>query len=183
MADRGIDVYMADASVPGPPVKNARFHFQPKFLGVVEDEKNMRLDTLCASVDKSLQGDRLLQMDIEGAEFRVLLDASDETLQSFRIMVIEFHHLTRMFAAFPLTMIRAVFEKLLRFHHVVHIHPNNECGATVRGGIAIPPVMEFTFYRKDRAELDPGRKLEFPHPLDRDNLSKYPSVVLPECWR
>lgn len=143
----------------------------------------MRLDSLCASVDRSRPGDRLLQMVIEGAEFRVLLDASDETLKSFRIMVIEFHHLTRMFAAFPLTMIRAVFEKLLRFHNVVHIHPNNVCGATVRGGIAIPPVMEFTCYRKDRAEIDPNRRLQFPHPLYWDNISKFPPVVLPECWR
>jgi hypothetical protein len=36
--------------------------------------------------------------------------------------------------------------------------------------IKIPPVMEFTFYRKDRAEIDINKKLVFPHPLDNDNL-------------
>lgn len=183
MAERGMQVYMVDASVAEPPVAHPRFHFQKKFLDVFEDEQNMRLDALCAAIAPEHVGERILQMDIEGAEYRVLLDASDETLQSFRIMIVEFHHLDRMYAAFPFRMIRATFHKLLRFFRVVHIHPNNVCRARVRNDIEIPPVMEFTFYRKDRAFLAPDKKLQFPHPLDRDNLPKLPSVALPVCWR
>ncbi len=183
MAERGMEIYMADASVDGPPVQCPRFHFYKKFLDVFDDERNMRIDTLCARIASEQLGDRMLQMDIEGAEYRVLLDASDEVLRSFRIMIIEFHNLDRMFAAFPLKIIRATFQKLLRTHHIVHIHPNNVCPPRVRGEIAIPPVMEFTFYRKDRAELDVGRKLQFPHALDRDNLPHVRSHVLPACWR
>jgi len=182
VADRGCDIFMADASVDGPPVNHPRFHFVKKFVDVFEDDRNMRLDTICAAIGREYAGDRLLQMDIEGAEYRVLLDASDETLESFRIMAIEFHHLTRMFAAFPFAMIRATFQKLLRFHYVVHIHPNNVCRPTVRGNISIPPVMEFTFLRKDRAKLDPSRRPTLPHPLDRENVSGIPAVPLPDCW-
>ena len=163
MADLGIDVLMADASVDGPPVKNAHFHFQSKFVDVFENGSNLRLDTLCESVVVDSDGDRILQMDIEGAEYRVLLDLSDETLRSFRIMVIEFHQLDQMFAKFPLQIIQATFLKLLRYHHVVHIHPNNVARPTIRGDIAIPPVMEFTFYRRDRAVLLSDQKREFPH--------------------
>jgi hypothetical protein len=36
MAERGIEVYMADLSVDGPPVQHPRFHFQKKFLYVVD---------------------------------------------------------------------------------------------------------------------------------------------------
>lgn len=183
MADRGIEVLMADASVDGPPVENARFHFQQKFVDVFEDDMNVRLDTLCGTQAVDKDGDRILQMDIEGAEYRVLLDLSDETLKSFRIMVIEFHHLDRMFAKFPLRIIQATFMKLLRHHHVVHIHPNNVAGPTTRGNIVIPPVMEFTFYRKDRATVLSDQKMDFPHELDRDNLANRPSLVLPHCWR
>lgn len=183
MADRGCEIFMADASVDGPPIDHPRFHFVKKFVDVFEDSQNLRLDTLCAAIGAEHSGDRLLQMDIEGAEFRVLLDASDETLKSFRIMAIEFHHLTRMFAKFPLSLIRATFQKLLRFHHVVHIHPNNVCGPTVRGNVSIPPVMEFTFYRKDRAKLDPSQRLLLPHSLDRDNVQGLSTVPLPECWK
>lgn len=184
LAERGIEVYMADASVAGPPIDNPRFHFTRKFLDVFEDDQNMRLDTLIASMESShAAGDRILQMDIEGAEFRVLLDASDAALASFRIMAIEFHHLTRMFAKFPFSVIKATFQKLLRTHYIVHIHPNNVCSATVRGNVAIPPVIEFTFYRKDRAILEPNRRLTFPHPLDRNNFTQLPPVPLPAIWQ
>lgn len=183
MAKRGLHVFMVDASVDGPPERNDRFHFEKKNLDVFEDESNMRLDTLCASIPPELDGDRILQMDIEAAEYRVLLDASDEVLKSFRIMTIEFHHLTRLFGKFQYGIIKAAFDKLQRFHHIVHIHPNNVCWPTIRGGLVIHPVMEFTFHRKDQATLDTDTKLTFPHPLDADNLPNLPTQILPECWR
>lgn len=130
----------------------------------------------------SLDGDRVLQMDIEAAEYHVLLDVSDETLKRFRIMVIEFHRLNRIFSRFQFDVIKATFDKLLRFHHVVHIHPNNVSRSVIKRGLEVPPVMEFTFHRKDRTELDGNAHLEFPHPLDADNVSSRPSVRLPELW-
>ncbi len=183
MAQRGMEIYMADASVAAPPIEHPRFHFHKKFLDVFEDGENMRLDTLCASIAPEHTGDRILQMDIEGAEYRVLLDASDETLKSFRIMLVEFHYLDHMFAAFPFGLIKAAFQKLLRFHRVVHIHPNNVSGPRVRDNVEIPPVMEFTFYRNDRVVHEADRELCFPHPLDKDNLPDLPGVILPACWR
>lgn len=183
MAKLGIDVIMADASVAGPPEENACFHFHQKYVDVFEDEHNIRLDSLCASNGAQGKDDLILQMDIEGAEYRVLLDTNVETLKRFRIMVIEFHLLDRMFARFPFHMIRAVFQKLLQFHNVVHIHPNNGFKPVTRSGLDIPPVMEFTFYRKDRFTVSEGRSLEFPHYLDRDNLAHCPSLVLPHCWQ
>lgn len=181
IANRGIDVYMADASVSGPPVRDTRFHFVPKFLDVYEDDSHTRLETLCKLAPNT--GDRILQIDIEGAEYRVLLDASDEVLASFRIIVAEFHHLTRMFGKFQFDIISATFKKLLRFYHVVHIHPNNVCAPTIRGQNSVPPVMEFTFYRKDRAEIDQNNSLEFPHPLDASNILTMPALPLPKCWQ
>jgi hypothetical protein len=183
MAQRGIDVLMADASVNGPPVDNLHFHFQPKFVNVFENGTNTRLDSLCKSKAMEKGGDRILQMDVEGSEYHVLLDLSDEALRSFRIMVIEFHDLDRIFSKFSLRIIQATFLKLLRYHHVVHIHPNNVARPTKRGDIEISPVMEFTFYRKDRAKIEPDRTLEFPHPHDRDNVANLPSIVLPPCWQ
>jgi hypothetical protein len=183
MAERGIHVYMADASVDGPPISNERFHFTRKFLDVVDDEAHMRLDTLATSGPPERNGDRILQMDIEGAEYRVLLDASDEVLQSFRIIVVEFHYLTRLFGKFSFPLVRAAFQKLLRHHFVVHVHPNNVSRPIVRGPLSVPEAMEFTFWRKDRADFAEGVSLHFPHPLDADCHPEYPSVALPLCWR
>jgi hypothetical protein len=179
VAERGIDVYMADASVEGPPSPNPRFHFMKKFLDVFEDDSHTRLDTLCGSA--SAKGDLLLQMDIEGAEWRVLLDASPEVLNRFRIMVIEFHDLKEMFGRFSYGMIEATFNKILSTHSVVHIHPNNISPMAHFFDIPIPPLVEITFYRNDRM-FNAERPSRFPHPLDSDNVPNLPSIVLPECW-
>lgn len=182
MAERGAEIYMADASVDGPPLDHPKFHFYKKFLDVFEDDKNMRLDTLCAGIAPEHDGDRILQIDIEGAEYRVLLDASDELLRSFRIVIVEFHFLQNLFGEFCFHSIKATFEKLLRHYHLVHIHPNNVAGPFRREEVEIPPVMEFTFYRKDRAEVLPGKKATIPHQLDFDNIESLPPVALPEAW-
>ncbi len=179
MAERGIPVFMADASVDGPPSQSPLFHFRKKFVDVFEDESHIRLDSMC---DLAPDGDLILQMDIEGAEYRTLLDLSDEALRRFRVLIVEFHFLTKAFGLFPLEIIRATFNKLERHHVVVHIHPNNVCKPTVRGDIAIPPVMEFIFWRKDRAVLNGTEPLQFPHPLDVDNIPQLPTLTLPDCW-
>jgi len=179
MADRGIEVYMVDASVPGPPKANDRFHFTRKFLDVFEDDNHIRFDTFCTAIPSV--GDLVLQMDIEGAEWRVLLDTSPETIKRFRIMAIEFHDLKEMFGRFSFDLIQATFTKLLRTHSIVHLHPNNISNSTCFAGLCVPSLMEITFYRNDRAfsKESPSR---FPHPLDADNVATRPTVVLPRCW-
>ena len=44
---------------------------------------------------------------------------------SFRIMVIEIHDLSNIFAYFGLREISSVFRRALKTHNIVHIHPNN----------------------------------------------------------
>jgi hypothetical protein len=178
IADSGIDVYLADASVAGPPIQHERFRFTPKFLDTYNSETTITLNDYCQKIGDG-KSDLILQMDIEGAEYRVLATASEQVLRRFRIMVIEFHRLDRLYsrAAFP--EIKSVFMKLLCNHRVVHIHPNNFLAPVIRLGI--PPVLEFTFYRSDRDVFE-RKLLRFPHPLDAPNDPKAPSLVLPDCW-
>ena len=181
VAELGMPVYMADASVAGPAISHPNFHFKPQFIDVVETEETTRLDTF-VSDNAPASGDLLLQMDIEGAEYRVLLDTSRATLERCRIMVIEFHALDQLFCRFSVRQIKAVFQKLGVTHDIVHIHPNNCRSIKSRFGYAVPPVMEFTFYRRDRNQPPLNAVKGFPHPLDSDNLPKSRSIVLPDCW-
>ncbi len=183
IAQRGIPVFMADASVEGPPINHENFRFYKKFIGAHRDDMFMTLDDLCDEIPAELDGDRLLQMDIEGAEYCVLLDVKEETLKKFRIMAIEFHFLPQLFSSFSYNIINSVFNKLLLHHRVVHIHPNNCCGVVRKGRFEIPQLLEFTFYRKDRGHVDTEAKLQFPHPEDVDIYPDNPPLVLPECWR
>src|ERR1700684_3718638 len=88
LVERGIPCFLADASVTSPPILNQLIHFERKFLGVVNDDTTTTLDAWVRNYAPA-SGDLILQMDIEGAEWPVLLNVSDETLRRFRIIVIE----------------------------------------------------------------------------------------------
>lgn len=69
MAERGIDVYLADASVSGPPIRHERFQFTQRFIDAYEDEKNITFEEFAApALTAHPNADWILQMDIEGAE-------------------------------------------------------------------------------------------------------------------
>ena len=179
LADLGIDVYLADASVSAPPVSHKRFHFHKLFFDTFNSSETITIDDFCKDISPG--EDLILEMDIEGAEYRVLNSASQQLLSKFRIMVIEFHDLPCIFTHFGLREISFVFRRLLKTHNIVHIHPNNYAPPVSRGSIAIFPAMEFTFYRKDRSVFD-QRSVAYPHPLDFKNVTQMPDAPLPECW-
>lgn len=183
LAESGVDVFMADASVEAPPFGHERFHFLPKFIEPYNSERSITFDAFAAWVDtKHPEGDWMLQMDIEGAEWRVLLDAGAHVLARCRIMVIEFHGLDRLLWASHLPLMRAVFEKLLMRFDVAHIHPNNSSKIARCRDVVIPSIMEFTFHRRDRA-APAGRVGPFPHPMDRDCAPALRHLALPDIWR
>jgi hypothetical protein len=180
----GIRSFMADASVTRAPLDNPLFEFDARFLGAHSDAI---FTTLGDWVEDKLGGardnDMLLQMDIEGGEFDVLIESDSALLRRFRIMVIEFHDMERIFERHGLPLIRALFAKLHRDFAIVHMHANNCTGIARCHGIGIPPVFEITYLRRDR--LPEGAQtgaLALPHPLDRDNLPTMPPITMPEIW-
>ena len=180
-AERGMSVFLADASVEGPAISHERFHFLRKFVGATTNDEFTTLDDwVTASVPES-DGELLLQIDVEGYEYEVFLSASDALLRRFRIMVAEFHRLDALWDARFFGLASRVFTKILQTHVVVHAHPNNCCGSVARWGIDIPRMMEFTFLRSDRVGSSEYAKV-FPHPLDRDNVAINPSLPLPKSW-
>jgi hypothetical protein len=184
VAQRNIDVYMADASVDGPSQSHNRFHFFKKFVDTNTSDSTVTLKDFCESIPNYEGGlDLMLQMDIEGAEYRVLLSTPDDVIRRFRVMVIEFHNLDSMLSRFSFQFIRATFLRLLEDFHVVHIHPNNAGSVVRRGKLYIPTLLEFTFLRKDRASTVLKKPVQLPHPLDLDNVPGRPPIVLPRCWR
>ena len=175
-----IKSYMADFSVDKPPIENKRFHFEKKFLGNKNDEKFIRLeDWVNDNINDN--SDLILQMDIEGAEYEVIIDTPSDIFKKFRIMAIEFHCLDMIFNNNSFKMVEAVFDKLCNDFTVVHIHPNNSRPIIYKNSINIPELLEFTFLRNDRVELN-DKKLSFPHALDEQCAPHRPLRHLPECW-
>ncbi|WP_298818097.1 FkbM family methyltransferase [Chloroflexus sp.] len=180
-AERGMQVFMADASVDGPATQHPAFHFRKLFVGAYSDG---RFITLADWVTQSLAGDEtsdlLLQMDIEGAEYEVLLATPVALLNRFRIIVLELHHLDQLWNKWFFHTASRALEKVLQTHACVHIHPNNRRAVRRIGDIVIPQTMEFTFLRRDRV-TDTVYRRDFPHPLDSDNTTRN-ALPLPTCW-
>jgi len=182
LAERGIRSFLADYSVDAPPLERPEFVFDHKFIGARNDDVYITLGDWKERHLPGYTGELVLQMDIDGGEYEVILNASSELLASFRIIVLELHALERLFDPFGYRIMRTCFEKLLRDFYVVHAHPNNCGGVVVYDGIEIPNVVEVTFYNRSRGAPGPYRQ-DFPHALDADNCVHRPSVTLPGWWR
>ena len=182
MAQRGIRSFLADFSVPGPPVEHPLFDFEPLFIDAFDGEGRTTMARWVEEKAAEDTGDFILQMDIEGSEYAALTAMPPELLARFRIIAIEFHHLNKLFDPVVFMFYRSCFEKLLALFDVVHLHPNNALPVYTVGELVVPQAMEMTFYRKGRC---PGNAPlpRFPHPLDADCDSNKPTLVLPRCWQ
>jgi hypothetical protein len=178
----GMHVFMADASVSGPPENNARFQFSKKYVGAVTRGEFIDFSEWVNQSISDSGADLLLQIDIEGYEYETFLSAPSSLIKRFRIIIVEFHYIDHLFSDPLFSIYSTAFEKLLLTHTCVHIHPNNVTGTINVKGMNIPQMAEFTFLRNDRVS-NPRFVNSFPHALDRQNVDG-PSVPLPQfCYR
>ncbi|SFN38292.1 Methyltransferase FkbM domain-containing protein [Roseovarius lutimaris] len=180
----GIKSFLADASVDTPPVTNPLFEFDKEFPGAHNDTTVMTLGRWITDKLGDATGDDLiLQMDIEGAEFEVLIESSVEVLGKFRSMVIEFHGMERIFERHSPPLIKAVFRKIHSRFAIVHLHANNCTALAECRGLKIAPVFEVTYQRRDRlAQVATGGGLSLPHPQDHANVPENPDIGMPDIW-
>jgi hypothetical protein len=180
LIERGIPCFLADGSVDGPPFKSDLVDFTNKFLDVTNTDTTITIDRW-VRLSSPGSDDLILQMDIEGAEWPVLLNASRDTLRRFRIIVVEMHNIDRLMDKHAFVIIRSTFELLLQDFYIIHNHPNNYGWKVRYRSLVIPRVMEMTLIRKDRV-MSPEFVRTFPHPLDETNKSDWPDIVLPREW-
>lgn len=177
-----IPCYLADYSVNAPPTYNPLFDFEKKFIGSVSDEKYIRLeDWINLKEKKNKWKDLILQMDIEGGEFDVLIDTPAAILRRFRIIVVELHDLDLAFSRSVLPLYLSIFTKLTKDHQVIHVHPNNNSECIIINDISIPKLIELTLIRKDRF-IPIKKQFKLPHPLDMQNTSEKPGITLSDQW-
>ena len=188
LADRyGIQSHMCDFTCDVEELKTrlkpGMQTFIKKWLDVSPGEDSISLEDWLR--DRDSQGDLLLQMDIEGAEYRNILATSEGTLARFRVIVLEVHGLGKMLEAPILReVIAPFFQKLARSFTTVHAHPNNCCGdfTVPDTDIRIPNFLELTFIRHDH--FVPARgPAALPHPLDVSrNVRRKAPLFLSEVW-
>lgn len=163
--------------------------FKKKWLDVDGSEDSISLQGWVQELAPDSNDDLILQIDIEGAEYRNLLKTSDVVMRRFRIIVIELHRLgVCNRPADYKKELGPLLERLGQHFVCVHAHPNNCCGDFLLTGskLNLPNVHELTFLRRDRwegvAEADCYPPM-LPHPLDiACNVRKKPPIFLNEHW-
>ena len=112
LAQRGIRSYMADASVDGPAASHPLFSFEKKFLGT---EDSGDYTTLASWIKRHTPTDDnlILQMDIEGGEYPVIGTTTEDVLNKFRMINIEFHELYLIWDRTCLDNLNMIIDKLL----------------------------------------------------------------------
>lgn len=181
--------YSSDVTQLKTPLREGMQTFKKKWLDIDGGADSISLEEWVQELSPVSDHDLLLQMDIEGAEYRNILDCKDSVLKRFRIIVIELHGLTVANDAVKFEIeLGPLLRKIDNNFICVHAHPNNCCGDFLLGetGINIPNVHELTFLRRDRFEkvdMPAWYKPLIPHPLDIScNVRGNPPLFLSEAW-
>ena len=178
-----IKSFMIDASVNQPPLSDSNFQFLPKYLGSLTNNKFITLSDWLYETTGSSELGKILQMDIEGGEYDVLIFEDSKTLASFSTIIIEFHFMENLFQKDFLRMVSSIFEKIYKYFSICHVHPNNGCGIAELDGIKVPRVMEITFIRNDYLEeCSNNENILLPNTLDRKNQKNREDLIMPEIW-
>jgi hypothetical protein len=179
----GVKSFLADASVSSAPASGFEHEFLKKFLGARTDGDFITLSDWVGASNIEEDANVVLQMDIEGGEYDVLLFESAEFFARFPWMVIEFHRCDRLFLKDFHVIFSTCFEKIFRNFSICHVHPNNCCGIAVVEGVELPRVVEVTFVRNDLVDrLRIGDPVSLPHRLDMKNVPENEDIMMPAVW-
>jgi len=147
MGNLGKKIYMRDGSVESPPVNHENFIFESLFCNYENFDQQVNI---------LKEFNLIAQIDIEGSEYDMLSFCKEETLNALPQFSVEFHELlleniwnTKVESDIKDDMERKIscFEKVLKTHHVYHLHGNNH---SYNG--PIPNSLEITFVKKDVVE-------------------------------
>jgi hypothetical protein len=166
-----------DGTISGYPYSYTnKISFIKKNINSYNDNNNTNLMPL---IDR--YNNIFLKMDIEGGEYPWLLSLTEEHLNKFKQIVIEFHGITNNDWGCSYNDKVKCLEKLSKTHYIVHAHGNNY-GTAVNN---IPVVIELTYVNKnyfnDIPELNKEslpNHFDFPNnPNAKDiDLNFYPFV-------
>jgi hypothetical protein len=155
-----IKCYAFDGTIPNLPRPNNKIQFIRKNIGF---ENNENVTNLHEIIDEN--DNIFIKMDIEGGEIEWIKSLSDEQMNKFEQIVMEFH--------FPFTDYEIdVFEKINTSHYLIHFHGNNCCGVRNHRGVNIPNVFECTYLHKKYFREPPELNRDvIPGPLDMKNTA------------
>ncbi|WP_171181212.1 hypothetical protein [Ruegeria sp. HKCCD8929] len=178
---RDIPCFLADGTVEPPSCLASNMQFEQMMIGDGPVENFMTMADWIARTAPA-EGDLMLQMDIEGAEYEVLPSTPRPILDRFRIIAIELHTIDDCLLDPNRRKLSDFLELLTQNHVICHLHPNTITAPVQILGRSVPPLLELTLLRKDRLARIPDKQAAYPHPLDKPNSNQYPLREFPPFW-
>jgi hypothetical protein len=147
-----------DGTIDNLPSENENIIFIKKNIGFENSDNITNLNDII-----NANTEIIVKIDIEGAEIPWIKSLSDEQINKFEQLVMEFH--------FPFTDNEInVFDKINKNHYLIHFHGNNCCGTREHNGVIMPNVFECTYLHKKYFETIPELNTDaIPGVLDMKN--------------
>ena len=176
---KNIKCFLADGTVKPPN----GFNFLKKNLNIYNDEHNIDVNTwLDSNVENLNDLNIILKLDIEGSEISIIYNIDEIILSKINILIIEFHDFLYLGNHFGNRIYDEVFDKILKYFTICHIHPNNFGSTKFINNINIPSLLEFTFINNKLVKTRNKIQKTIPHPLDKKNNPLKKDIALPDCF-
>lgn len=145
-----VKTYAFDGTIAVLPKPNDKIEFICKNIGDSNNEAQTNIHDIIDNTERIF-----VKMDIEGGEIPWITSLSEDQLNKFEQIVMEFH--------FPFSeKERDVFEKINATHVLIHFHANNCCGVRTHENVSVPNVFECTYVHK--------RHFKEPYELNTDPI-------------
>ena len=154
-----LKTFAYDGTINNLPKENSNITFIKKNIGFENTDQITNLHDVI-NANESI----FVKMDIEGGEIPWIKSLSDEQMNKFEQIVMEFHN------PFSNNEID-VFDKINKNHYLIHFHGNNCCGTRNHNGVIIPNIFECTYLHKKYFTNPPELNKELiPSNLDMKNV-------------
>ena len=153
-------------------------HFMKKKLSLQENSSEISINKWIEENDKEI----ILKIDIEGDEYSILANISDQNLKKVRILIIEFHDLRNLRSNSFLSFFEKILARLDNHFYPCHLHVNNTSKIKNINDIKIPDMIEMTFIRKDRITNFSNKFTKLPHILDQKTVLDKNEIFIDQNW-
>jgi hypothetical protein len=169
----------ADNTINNIPEKIKNYSFLKKNINIINDDNNITFEKWVT--DQNLNNNLIAQIDIEGNEYKLILDTPNLIFKKFKILIFEFHNIQKISDEVIYNYYSSALKKVLENFNICHIHINNAEKFTKIRKIEIPHLLEVTFLRKDFYN-DKFKKVKLPHSLDRKNIQVNKEIRFDKNW-
>ena len=153
-------------------------NFLKKKLSLEDKSTEISINKWIEENDKEIT----LKIDIEGDEYSVLANISDQNLKKVRILIIEFHDLRNLRSNSFLNFFEKIISRLDSYFYSCHLHINNTSKVKNINNLKIPDMIEVTFLRKDRINNFSNEFAKLPHILDQKTVINKKEIFIDKNW-